>query len=129
MKGLYRFTFLHLSFFIGALILSNVWVFIALSFLAGLVPRLRINFFYYLLLAILAFVVALFIKSVPQFINQSISNIMELESVSLWVVIAIVSTLTMTILAKAGNALLMIISPAPEKAPEGDEEDEEEYID
>lgn len=111
MKGLYRFSFLHLSLFIGALILSNLWLFFGLSFLAGLLPRLRINFFYYLILAALAFVVALFINPIPQFIDESISAIMKLDSLSLWVIIAMVSVLTMTIMAKAGNGLLLSISP------------------
>ncbi len=127
MNGLYRFSFLHLSFFIGALILSNTWVFLGLSFLAGLVPRMRINFFYYLILSVLAFVVALFIQPIPEFINQSFSDIMELNSVSLWLIIAMVSCLTMTLLAKAGNALLLIVSPIKTAEPKEDEEDE--YID
>lgn len=127
MNGLYRFSFLHLSFFIGALILSNTWVFLALSFLAGLVPRLRVNFFYYLILSILAFVVALFIQPIPEFINESFSSIMELNSISLWLVIAIVSCLTMTLLAKAGNALLLIISPVKVVATE--KADDDDFID
>ncbi len=126
MKGLYRFSFLHLSLFIGALILSNQWLFLGLSFLAGLVPKLRVNFFYYLLLAIIAFVVALFINPIPEFINESISAIIELNTISLWIIIAIVSTLTMTLLAKSANALLLILSPIKVVEPE---EDEEEYID
>ncbi|MGB0978282.1 MAG: hypothetical protein ACPGVV_02750 [Croceimicrobium sp.] len=117
MKGLYRFSILHLALFIGALILSNMWLFLGLSFAAGLLPRLRVNFFYYLLLAVLAFVIALFIQPIPQFVNESIGSIMGLESISLWLVIAVVSTLTMTFLAKAANALLLIIRPikSPEK--------------
>jgi len=118
MKGLYRFSFLHLSLFIGALILSDMWLFLGLSFLAGLVPRMRINFFYYLLLAVLAFVVALFINQIPEFINESVGTIIKLNSLSLWMVIALVSTLTMTFLAKAGNALLLIFSPKPEPVVE-----------
>lgn len=127
MNGLYRYSFLHLSLFIGALILSNVWVFLILSFLVGWIPRLRVNFFYYLILSVLAFVVALFIKPIPEFINQSISDIMELNTVSLWLIIALVSCLTMTILAKAGNAALLIISPA--KVATETEENEEDFID
>lgn len=127
MNGLYRYSFLHLSLFIGALILSNVWVFLILSFLVGWIPRLRVNFFYYLILSVLAFVVALFIKPIPEFINQSISDIMELNTVSLWLIIALVSCLTMTILAKAGNAALLIISPA--KVATEAEENEEDFID
>jgi len=126
MKGLLRFSFLHLSLFIGALILSDLWVFIGLSFLAGWVPRMRINFFYYLLLATLAFVVALFINPIPDFINQSVSDIMKLDSISLWLIIALVSVLTMSLMAKAANALLLIFSPAPKAEKE---EEEEDFID
>ncbi|WP_421752813.1 hypothetical protein [Croceimicrobium sp.] len=126
MKGLLRFSFLHLSLFIGALILSDLWVFLGLSFLVGWVPRMRINFFYYLLLSVLAFVVALFINPIPDFINQSVSDIMKLESVSLWLIIALVSVLTMSLMAKAANALLLIFSPASK--PETEEE-EEDFID
>lgn len=127
MNGLYRYSFLHLSLFIGALILSNVWVFLLLSFLAGWIPRLRVNFFYYLILSALAFVVALFIKPIPEFINQSISDIMELNTISLWLIIALVSCITMTILAKAGNAALLLISPA--KIVKEKEENDEDFID
>ncbi len=122
MKGLYRFSFLHLSLFIGALILQDMWLFLGFSFLAGLVPRLRINFFYYLLLAVVAFVVALFINPIPEFINESVGTIIKLESLSLWLVIALVSTLTMTLLAKAGNALLLIFSPKPKVLAEANTE-------
>lgn len=130
MKGLYRFSFLHLSLFIGALILSNMWLFLGLSFLAGVVPRMRINFFYYLLLAVLAFVVALFINPIPEFINESFTSILKLDGLSFWLVIAVVSVITMTILAKAGNALLLIVTPNKAPVEKGeDEEYEEDYID
>jgi hypothetical protein len=130
MKGLYRFSFLHLSFFIGALILSNMWVFVGLSFLAGFIPKLHINFFYYLLLAILAFAIALFINPIPEFINDSLGDIMKLNGISLWVVIGAVTVLTMSLLAKSANAIVLLISPLINSATsKKDDDDDDDYID
>lgn len=126
MKKVFRYSFLHLSFFIGALILDNFWVFLGLSFLAGLVPKFRINFFYYLLLSLIAFVVALFMQPIPTELSDKISDIIGLHSVSLWLVIMLVSMISMSLLAKSANAINLLITPA-KKAAKAEEEDDGFY--
>jgi len=126
MKKVFRYSFLHLSFFIGALILDNFWVFLGLSFLAGLVPKFKINFFYYLLLSLIAFVVALFMQPIPTELSDKISDIIGLHSVSLWLVIMLVSMLSMSLLAKSANAINLLITPV-KKAAKAEEEDDGFY--
>ncbi len=124
MKKVVRFSFLHLSFFIGALILDNFWIFLALPFLAGLVPKLKVNFFYYLLLSLLAFVVALFMQPIPSELSTKVNDILGWNSVSLWLVIMLVSMISMSLLAKTANILLLnltAISPKPKKEEEDDD--------
>lgn len=125
MKKVLQFSFLHLSLFIGALILENLWVFLALSFLSGLVPKVRVNFFYYLLISLIAFVVALFMQPIPTELTDKVNQILELQSLPLWFLIMLVSMLSMSLLAKAANAILLAISPA--KAKDTDVEDDDGF--
>lgn len=126
MKKVLRFSFLHLSFFIGALILDNLWAFLLLSFLSGLVPKLRINFFYYLGLSLLALIVALFMQPIPIELSRRVDDILGLHSFPLWGIIVIVTILSMSLLAKASNALLLVLSPAA-KTEEAEDEDDGFY--
>ncbi len=121
MKKVARFSFLHLSFFIGALILDNMWAFLALSFLAGLVPKYKVNFFYYLLLSLIAFVVALFMQPIPTELSGRIDDILGLQDLPLWSIIILVSMLSMSLLAKSANAILLALSP--QQKPKEEEDD------
>lgn len=126
MKKVFRFSFLHLTFFIGALILDNLWLFLGLSFLAGFVPRLKVNFFYYLLLSLIAFTVALFMKPIPTELSEKVDSILEMQSFPLWAIIMLVSMLSMSLLAKSANALILATAPSVKDVAEDEEEDDDD---
>jgi hypothetical protein len=55
---------------------------------------------------------------------------MKLNGISLWVVIGAVTVLTMSLLAKSANAIVLLISPLINSATsKKDDDDDDDYID
>lgn len=116
MKGKYRFSFLHFSLLAGALILQNQWIFFGFAILVGIFPRVRYSFGYYLLLSILAMALALILNPIPAALNESFGEIMGIPDFPFWLIVAIVSVLTLSFIATGINHLLAIEekeAPAP----------------
>ena len=111
MKSQYRYSFLHFSLFVGALILENEFLFFAFAIAAGLVPKLKYRFGYYTLVASLAMLAAFLLNPSYEPLLNVFDQVLELRNISLSSLIAIISTLTLGLLARASNELLFILSP------------------
>jgi len=111
MKSQYRYSFLHFSLFVGALILESELLFFAFAIAAGLVPKLKYRFGYYTLVAALAMLAAFLLNPSYEPLLKVFDQILELRNISLSSLIAIISTLTLGLIARASNELLLILSP------------------
>jgi len=111
MKSQYRYSFLHFSLFVGALILENELLFFAFAIAAGLVPKLKYRFGYYTLVAALAMLAAFLLNPNYAPLLKVFDQVLGLRSISLSTLIAIISSLTLGLLARASNELLLILSP------------------
>tara|TARA_R110002050_G_scaffold34445_1_gene86993 strand:+ start:2149 stop:2571 length:423 start_codon:yes stop_codon:yes gene_type:complete len=127
MKSQYRYSFLHFSLFVGALILENGLIFFAFAIASGLVPRFKYRFGYYTFIAALAMVLAFFLNPNYQPLLKIFNQVLELRTISLSTLIAIVSTLTLGLLARASNELLFIIAPPKVKTVDDEEDFNEDF--
>lgn len=129
MKSQYRYSFLHFSLFVGALILENGLLFFAFAIVAGLVPRFKYRFGYYTFIAALAMILAFFLNPNYQPLLEMFNQVLELRNISLSTLIAIVSTLTLGLLARASNELLFLIASPKVKTVDDEEEFNEDFDD
>jgi len=128
MKSQYRYSFLHFSLFVGALILENQLIFFSFALAAGLVPKIKYRFGYYTFLAGLAMILTFLIKPNYDPLLQVFDQILELRNISISYVIGLVSILTLGILARASNELLFILSPPKmSKAEEHDLDEDADF--
>lgn len=123
MKSQYRYSFLHFSLFVGASILENQLIFFAFAVAAGLVPKFKYRFGYYTFLAILAMIVAFLVQPNYGPLIDVLDQVLALRTISLNLVIALVSALTLGLVARASSELFLIIRPPKVK------KEEEDYID
>ena len=77
MKSQYRYSFLHFSLFVGALILENGLIFFAFAIASGLVPRFKYRFGYYSFIAALAMILAFFLNPNYQPLLKIFDQVLE----------------------------------------------------
>lgn len=129
MKNQIRYSFLHFSLFVGALILESELLFFAFAIAVGLVPKLKYRFGYYTLIAALAMLAAFLLNPSYEPLLKVFNQILELRNISLSSLIAIITTLTLGLLARASNELLFIFSPRKlSLAEENDVEEDEDIL-
>ena len=126
MKNQYRYSFLHFSLFVGALILESELIFFAFAIAVGLVPKIKYRFGYYTLIATFAMITAFLLNPNYLPLVRLFDQVLELRSISLSSVIAIISTLTLGLLARASNELLFILAPSKLSLEEESDLDEDE---
>tara|TARA_R110002050_G_scaffold299737_2_gene466208 strand:- start:468 stop:890 length:423 start_codon:yes stop_codon:yes gene_type:complete len=127
MKSQYRYSFLHFSLLVGALILENGLLFFAFAIVAGLVPRFKYRFGYYTFIAALAMILAFFLNPNYQPLLKLFNQVLELRNISLSTIIAVISTLTLGLVARASNELLLIITPPKLETEEEQHDEDEQY--
>lgn len=106
MKKHAPFFLLHLSLFFGALIFESLPSLLAFAALAGFFPRRRHSFGYYLLPALPAYVLALVLQPPSTALQARLEALLGLGPVPLWLIIGLVTLITLALTAKAINALL-----------------------
>jgi uncharacterized membrane protein len=126
MKSQYRYSFLHFSLFVGALILENQLIFFAFAVAAGLVPKFKYRFGYYTFLASLALIGAFLIQPNYGPLIDVFDKVLELRTISLNYLIAIISALTLGLVSRASNELFFLIAPPKITKEEDDDLDEDE---
>jgi hypothetical protein len=103
----YRYFMLHLAFYFGGLISGSALILLAMSALAGLFPRVKQGFIYYFLLAVAALGLAMWLHPPQAELMQRLSEVMGLGPVPFWLVVALVSALTMVFTALAVNRVAL----------------------
>jgi hypothetical protein len=108
----YRFFLLHIALYFGALFTADYLIFLAFSAVVGVFPRYKLGFWYYLICAVLAMGITLYLNFPPPQLMANLSTLLGLGPVPFWLVVGLITNLTMVFISLALNRLLL---PNPRK--------------
>lgn len=103
----YIFFLLHVALFVGALAFSELYLFFVFAALAGIIPRKRKNFGYYFLASLLAMAITLVLHIPETDLNKRLAALLGTAPVPFWVIVGMVTCLTLSITATAINSITL----------------------